>query len=105
MQNEDDRYFKAIGAICRISDGYVSEHMATIAVRQYYQNLQGLLGFIEKDNCFRKVVVLGLSMEVSDGGNRVMEKIQFHSRSVDLTKQEKKAVQNLISDINPNIFD
>lgn len=105
INGQDERYFKAIGAICNISDGYVSEHLTTIAVKQYYHNLKGILDFVKKDSCFREMVVMGLSMEVSVGGNKEMEKIQAHSKSTELSEENRTEVQNILSEIDPEIFD
>lgn len=105
MNSQDERYFEAIGAICKVSDGYVSEHLTTIAVKQYYHNLKELLDFVKTNDCFREMVVIGLSMEVSVGGNKEMEKIQAHSKSSEFSEQKKTEIQSILSEIDPEILD
>lgn len=105
IKQPDSRYFEALGAICAISDGYVSEHLMTITVTQYYQNLVPLISFVNKNECFRKQLVWGLSMEVSVGGDKILDRIKNHAQKVELTASEKRMVESLISDIDPKIFD
>ncbi|MBK7110402.1 MAG: hypothetical protein IPH61_15090 [Bacteroidetes bacterium] len=105
IRHTDERYFIALGAICRISDGYVSEHLMTIAVKQYYYNLNRLLSYVYQDSCFRQHVVLGLSMEVSVGGNKTMDMIKNHAGETELSVEKRKLLDEILSEINPEIFD
>lgn len=101
----NDRYLKALGAICRISDGYVGEALSTIAVKQYYHNLEGLLSFIDEDDCFKKMVIWGLSMEVSVGDDKTMSKIKDHAAKTKLSPNERELVDKVLTEIDPEIFD
>lgn len=101
----DEKYYKVLSAICSISDGYVSEHLMTLMIIQYFKNLDKILPIVSKDICLREQLIYGLSMEVSIGGVTTMNKIKEHSEKVNLTAKDKELVKEIISNIDPSIFD
>lgn len=105
IKYEDIRYFQALEAICNISDGYISEYLMSVAIIQYYTNLNGLLTFIKDNKCFKKMLIWGLSMDVSVGGDQNLNKIIYHAKNTKLSKDKRIILDAVILEIDPTIFD
>jgi len=105
IELREAKYLKALNSICEISDGYVGEHLMTLVVEQFYRNLEELLSFAEEESCFKKEIILGLSMDVSVGGEKTRKEIESHITKANLSEEKSKIASELLSKIDPSLFD
>lgn len=105
ISQKDSRYFKALTAICSVSDGYVSEHLMTISVFQFYNNLDNFMTIVNNDTCLRKEVIWGLSMDVSVGGERQKNRIIQHASESIVSDSNRIILKKILSEIDPTYFD
>lgn len=108
------RFLVVLDSICIISDGYVSEYYMDLSLRLFYEDFNDLLSYTKirnKDNCIRKRLVEALSMELSnvkDPEKKRLEINDFIKSQVaqkDLSEEERKFIEQLMNDIDPEMFD
>lgn len=97
IASESQVYFKALSSICQISDGYVSEYLLVILVRQYYYNLSKLLSYLPNDECIRKRLVLGLRVNITVGKEKSIDMIMEHAnQSINYLEKEQVELLDVI---------
>lgn len=112
LSERNDRYLKALEAICEISDGYVSEYLMEVAEAQFYNNFDNLISFCSsEDRCLSHYIIEGLSMKASMSIDPDSEKnnieifIQQQVNKSNYTKEMVLYLEQLAKSIDPNMFD
>jgi len=114
INTHQDKYFNALGAICSISDGYVSEYFLDIGVYQFYQNFNHLIDYTfqqsqKGENCLRKMIIEAISMQISDGGDKkekeVVEFIERKIKEYHFPKEKVVFIKQLQKEFDPSMFD
>jgi len=112
INDKDIQYIEALEAICKVSDGYVSEALMEIARVQFYDNFNNLITYCYSErNCLQESVIDALSMEVSGSENRITKRkeidnyIQLQIRQHKYSKEKIEYIKQLEKGIDPDKFD
>lgn len=112
INDKEVQYLGALEAICKVSDGYVSEALMEITGIQFYNNFDNLIAYCFSGNkCLRQSVIDALSMEMSMSENRISKRkeidnyIQLQIKQQKYGKEKIEYIEQLKKEIDPDKFD
>ena len=109
---KDTNYLRALNAICKSSDGYVSDAIMEICRTHFYENFNAFVNYCyARKSCLRGKTIEGLSMEISVSENKKLAEhrldkfINDHLRRMRLEKDKVDFVKKIRKEVDPKMFD